>query len=311
MSDDACEARARGGAARIPGVTPTPRVVIVDGVPMSGLLAEAEQPKAVVVALHGGATTAAYFDCPAYPELSLLRSAPQLGFTVLALDRPGFGSSGLYSSEFDSTPRRIDMTYRAVDAILGDRERGAGIFVLAHSNGSELALRMAADDRGADLLGVEISGTGLHYQATAAEVLSTASRDNVPAGLRELLWEPAHLYPDGVARSVRIKGGPVSPGYEGSLVTNWRRDLPDLAAHVRVPVRYTLGEFERVWSTDPAAVAEIRALFTAAPRVQTHEQAGGGHNLSLGHIAPTYHRNVLDFAEDCIIRRNDLTMEAK
>lgn len=311
MSDDACEARARGGAARIPGVTPTPRVVIVDGVPMSGLLAETEQPKAVVVALHGGATTAAYFDCPAYPELSLLRSAPQLGFTVLALDRPGFGSSGLYSSEFDSTPRRIDMTYRAVDAILGDRERGAGIFVLAHSNGSELALRMAADDRGADLLGVEISGTGLHYQATAAEVLSTASRDNVPAGLRELLWEPAHLYPDGVARSVRIKGGPVSPEYEGSLVTNWRRDLPDLAAHVRVPVRYTLGEFERVWSTDPAAVAEIRALFTAAPRVQTHEQAGGGHNLSLGHIAPTYHRNALDFAEDCIIRRNDLTMEAK
>ena len=199
MSDDAREARARGGAARIPGVTPTPRVVIVDGVPMSGLLAEAEQPKAVVVALHGGATTAAYFDCPGYPELSLLRSAPQSGFTVLALDRPGFGSSGLYSSEFDSTPRRIDMTYRAVDAILGDRDRGAGIFVLAHSNGSELALRMAADDRGADLLGVEISGTGLHYQATAAEVLSTASRDNVPAGLRELLWEPAHLYPDGVA----------------------------------------------------------------------------------------------------------------
>ena len=79
MSDDACEARARGGAARIPGVTPTPRVVIVDGVPMSGLVAEAEQPKAVVVALHGGATTAAYFDCPGHPELCLLRSAPRSG----------------------------------------------------------------------------------------------------------------------------------------------------------------------------------------------------------------------------------------
>ena len=66
------------------------------------------------------------------------------------------------------------MTYRAVDAILGDRERGAGMFLLAHSNGCELALRMAADDRGADLLGVEISGTGLHYQAAAAEMLSPA-----------------------------------------------------------------------------------------------------------------------------------------
>ena len=57
-------------------MTPTrPRVVIVDGVPMSGLLAETERPKAVVVALHGGATTAAYFDCPGHPELRLLRSA--------------------------------------------------------------------------------------------------------------------------------------------------------------------------------------------------------------------------------------------
>ena len=214
---------------------PQARVVIVDGIPMSGLLAEVgaqTAPKAVIVALHGGATTAAYFDCPGHPGLSLLRSAPDHGFTVLALDRPGFGSSALYGDEFDSTPRRIEMTYHAVDAILGPRDRGAGVFVLAHSNGSELALRMAADDRGRDLLGLEFSGTGLHQQDAAAAVLATASRENIPTGLRELLWEPADLYPPGVSRSVRIRGGPVSPGYEGDLVSNWRRDLPDLAARI-------------------------------------------------------------------------------
>ncbi len=136
-----------------------PRVVIVDGVPMSGLLAEADgAPRAVVVALHGGATTSAYFDCPGHPWLSLVRTGPRWGFTILALDRPGFGSSDLYSSEFDSVPRRIDMTYRAIDAILGDRDRGAGVFVLAHSNGSELALRMAAEERGDELLGLEPIG---------------------------------------------------------------------------------------------------------------------------------------------------------
>lgn len=278
---------------------------------MSGLLAEAPAPKAVIVALHGGATTAAYFDCPGHPELSLVRSAPRSGFTVLALDRPGFGSSALYGDEFDSTPRRIDMTYRAIEAMLGSRDRGAGVFVLAHSNGSELALRMAADDRGAGLLGVEISGTGLRQQDTAAAVLAGASRENIPTGLRELLWEPAELYPDGVAGSVRIKGGPVSPGYEGALVTNWVRDLPELAARVRIPARYTLGEHERVWSTGPAAMAEIAALFTAAPTVRSYQQADGGHNLSLGHIAPTYHRSVLDFADECISTTTDLTMEAQ
>ncbi|WP_245905816.1 alpha/beta hydrolase [Mycolicibacterium palauense] len=307
------EARAGDHTADVAAAVPVPRVVLVDGVPMSGLLAEAARPRATVVALHGGATTAAYFDCPGQPALSLLRSGPGHGFTVLALDRPGFGSSALYSPEFDSTPRRIAMTYRAIDAMLGDRDRGAGLFLLAHSNGSELALRLAADDeRGATLLGVEISGTGVRQQEQAAAVLAGASRERIPSGLRELLWEPAELYPDGVAGSVRIKSGPLSPDYEGPLVANWTRDFPELAARVRVPVRYSVGEFERVWANDPAAVTEIAALFTAAPRVQTHRQAGGGHNLSLGFAAAEYHADVLSFAGTCIDdpAPTDVTMEA-
>ncbi len=279
---------------------------------MSGLLAEATDPRAVVVAVHGGATTSAYFDCPGHPRLSLLRLGAALGYTVVALDRPGFGSSALYSDEFDATPRRISMTYQVIDRILGDRPRGAGVFLLAHSNGSELVLRMAADERGTGLLGVEISGTGLHQQDAARAVLATASRDHIPAGLRQLLWEPADLYPDGVAGSVRIKTGPLAPGYEAGLVENWRRDLPELAAAVRVPVRYTMAEFERVWSTADADVAEIAALFTAAPRVVTHRQDGGGHNVSLGHIATAYHLSALSFVEECAVLRSltDIEMEA-
>jgi hypothetical protein len=40
----------------------------------------------------------------------------------------------------------------------------------------------------------------------------------------------------------------------------------------------------------PAALADIAALFTASPRVVAQEQAGGGHNLSLGLSAMAYHR---------------------
>ena len=282
-------------------VAPTPRVVLVDGVPMSGLIAEATDPRAVIVAVHGGATTGAYFDCPEHPRLSLLRLGASLGFTVIALDRPGFGSSALYSSEFDDTPRRIDMAYRAVDAILGDRDRGAGLFLLAHSNGSELVLRMASHDRGRSLLGIEISGTGVRQQEAARAVLANASRENIPTGLRQLLWEPSSLYPDGVAGSVRIKSGPVSPAYEGNLVTHWLRDFPALAARIEVPVRFTLAEHERVWEKGPAALAEIGALFTAAPRVALHQQAGAGHNLSLGHAATAYHLSALSFVEECAL----------
>lgn len=72
---------------------PRPRLVIVDGVPMSAIVAEAADPKAVIVAIHGGGTTAVYFDCPGHPSSSLLRSGAAAGFTVVALDRPGYGSS--------------------------------------------------------------------------------------------------------------------------------------------------------------------------------------------------------------------------
>ncbi|EUA40951.1 alpha/beta hydrolase family protein [Mycobacterium avium subsp. avium 2285 (R)] len=75
------------------GAAPRPRLVIVDGVPMSALVAEAEDPKAVLVAIHGGGTTAVYFDCPGHPSFSLLRAGATAGFTVVALDRPGYGSS--------------------------------------------------------------------------------------------------------------------------------------------------------------------------------------------------------------------------
>jgi pimeloyl-ACP methyl ester carboxylesterase len=281
-----------------------PRVVLVDGVPMSGLLAEAPAPRATIVAIHGGATTSLYFDCPEHPELSLLRAGAQLGFTVLALDRPGFGSSALYADQFTSTPQRIEMTCRAIDQILGDRDRGAGVFLLAHSAGCELVLRMADDDRNAALLGIEISGTGVQQTEAALAVLASASLDRkAPSGLRQLLWEPARLYPDGVDRAVRISNGPSGVRYEASVVHNWSRDLPELAARVRVPVRFTLGAHEQVWQSGPDALAEVAALFTNAPRVAVYEQPDGGHNLSLGHTAADYHASVFSFVDECVTAR--------
>ena len=52
---------------------PSPCVADVDGIPMSALVAEAANPRATVVAIHGGATTSAYYDCPGHPRLSFLR----------------------------------------------------------------------------------------------------------------------------------------------------------------------------------------------------------------------------------------------
>ena len=46
-------------------------------------------PRATVIALHGGGYSAAYWDSPLDPEASLLTLGADLGYHVIALDRPG------------------------------------------------------------------------------------------------------------------------------------------------------------------------------------------------------------------------------
>ncbi|MEV5832668.1 alpha/beta hydrolase [Nocardia sp. NPDC052112] len=277
----------------------TARVTEIDGIAMSALCAEVDEPRAVVVAVHGGATISRYFDCPGRPWLSLLRIGAALGFTVLAVDRPGYGESAPYADTFADPDHRVDTCYRTIDAILGSRPRGAGVFLLAHSAGCDLALRMAAEERGANLLGIELAGTGIrkHPEAERRIAQMMVTRDR--AAIREMLWEPEYLYPPEIfgGKSISVTG----PGYEAAVVHDWPPAFPELARRVRVPVRFNHGEFERVWRSDAAALAEIRQMFCAAPRFVTNVQTGAGHNLSLGFGAAAYHLGVLSFVEECAV----------
>jgi len=286
------------------GASPRPRVVLVDGVPMSGLVAEVDDPRAVVVAFHGGASTAAYFDCPGHPRLSLLRTGAALGYTVVALDRPGYGSSAPYPEAIERPEQRVALAYGALDKMLGARPRGAGRFVVGHSAGCELAVRIAADQRAADadILGLELAGTGRQYDDAAREILKTATATRRPAGLRELLWQPAHLYPPEVLSG--MTNSATGAAYEAEMTKDWpRQDFPALASRVSVPVQFSVAEHERVWRSDPAALADIAAMFTASPRFVINEQLGAGHNLSLSVNAAAYHLKVLSFVEECVVAR--------
>jgi len=277
---------------------PVRRVVPVDGIPMSGLFAAADDPRAVIIALHGGASSAAYFDCPGHPELSFVRAAAAAGFTAVALDRPGYGASAPYSDSMWEPERRVELAYAAADAMLGKRKRGAGSFILAHSNGCELALRMAVAERGHDLLGLELAGTGLRQYPAARAILKEATPTRRPAGLRELIWAPEELYPDDVINAVGSAG---APPQEAEISANWAcRDFPALAGHVTAPVRFTAAEHERVWDSTPEALADIAAIFVKSPQLEIHHQNGAGHNLSLSLAAAQYHSGILSFAEQCI-----------
>ncbi|OBI83194.1 alpha/beta hydrolase [Mycobacterium sp. E740] len=277
---------------------------------MSGLVAAVDEPRAVVVAFHGGASTAAYFDCPGHPRFSLLRAGAALGFTVVALDRPGYGSSAPYPDAMQQPGQRVSLAYGAIDKILGDGSRGGGLFLLGHSAGCELAVRMAASESpaAAAVVGLGLAGTGLRYSEQAAEMMKTATATQRPVGLRELLWEPARLYPADVLSGMTNSSG--GAPYEAEMTKTWpRQDFPALAAQVTVPVLFSVAEHERVWLTDADASAGISAIFSAAPRFVLDEQRDAGHNISLSVSAAAYHLKVLSFVEECVVAHKSAEAE--
>lgn len=281
-------------------------VVEVDGIPLSALVSRVRRPRAVILALHGGAAMSAYFDNPDRPRSSLLRIGAALGFTVIALDRPGYGSSGAYAAELDSPARRAELVYAAVDELLGSGSRGAGLFLVGHSAGCPLVIRMAAGERGAELLGVEIAGSGLRHHDYMLGFVDERTRDARPPeklgrGLFELLWQPVRLYPPDAVGGANFVSA--TPDYEREVGEEWFAEFPELAARVTVPMHYSLGDHERVWRTGPEALAEIAGLFTASPRVIAEEFAGSGHNLSVGLTAAAYHLKILSFVEECVVAR--------
>ena len=277
---------------------PRPRVVLVDGIPMSGLVAQAKDPRAVIVAVHGGGTSAAYFDCPGRPELSLLRSAVTAGVTAIALDRPGYGASALHQQEFLDAERRVASAFGAVDKMLSGGRQQAPLFLVGHSAGCELAVRMAVSDRSDEVVGLSISGTGLRYCTEALAIIKDATLTSRPSGLRDLLWEPTELYPPEV-----LTGALSAPGahYEAKVTANWpRRDFRELAARVTAPVQFSVAEHEKVWESTPQANAEILTLFSGAQRVELNEMPDSGHNLSVGLSAEQYHQRVLAYLDECL-----------
>jgi pimeloyl-ACP methyl ester carboxylesterase len=283
---------------------------MVSGVPMSALVASVPDPRLVIVALHGGAVTSAYYDYPEHPRLSMLRAGAALGYTVIALDRPGYGASAAHDGPaLGTVSRRVDLIFGAIESLLAGRPRGAGVFLVAHSMGCILGVQSAASAAGASLLGLEIAGTGLAPHPEA-DFMTPLTRSDGPrpgyagrprrATLQSAMWAPPELYPPGALEAVTFVH---SPHYEGPDIRGWISAFPSLAGSVSVPVHYTLGDHERVWDPSAPAMASVASLFTASPRVSVLLQPEAAHNLSRCRCAAAYHLKVFSFAEECALAR--------
>ncbi|MFI6040998.1 alpha/beta hydrolase [Nocardia sp. NPDC051321] len=278
---------ARSGGVR-------PMLLDGDGIMLSALLSRPDgAPRATIVALHGAGMSAGYFDGQAAAEVSLLTLGARVGYTVLAVDRPGYGHSSARLPEGQSLDAQVRSLRAALTGFGAEQDTGAGIFLLAHSFGGMLALRMADGGFGsARLLGLDISGCGQRHARRLFQLGDPRRRS-----LRG--WGPPRLYPPATFRTSATIVAP-TPTVELAEAARWPVVFPRVAARVTVPVRFTFAEHEALWRHDPDTLRDLTARFTSAPSVAVERQLGTGHNISLSWAARSYHLRALGFLEQCL-----------
>lgn len=274
------------------------RITLAHGdIPLSGLLIEPRhvRARAVVVCLHGGGMSAAYFDGQAHPDVSLLALGARLGYTVLALDRPGHGASASAVPHGQTLAEQSVTLRAALRGFAVGHDVGAGLFLLAHSYGGKVALTMGADMAEGELIGLDVSGCGNRYVAEAARHVAA------PGGRvgHRLNWGPLHLYPPGTFRASAAVVAPM-PARERLEWSRWPERYSRLASRLRLPVRLTFAEHEAWWHHDDAAIADLTRSLAVPHTVD--RLPGTGHNISLGWSARAYHLRVLAFLEECLAR---------
>ena len=129
------------------GSLPTPAIDQNDG------------PRPLVVALHGGFYTSAYFDVPGR---SLVETARCVEVPLVALDRPGYGDTSIDDPSVLTHDNSAAMLDDAIEDLWnGVRDHVVGVVLIGHSIGASIALRVAARATRWPVLGVAVSGIGL------------------------------------------------------------------------------------------------------------------------------------------------------
>lgn len=275
--------------------------------PLSALLARPadEAVRGTLVALHGGGMRAGYFDARATRGLSLAELGAQLGWAVLAVDRPGYAMSASWAPRGLPLAAQRELMTEALESFAAAYPVGAGLLVAGHSYGGKLALELAAAAAGTDtgpaalagqaILGVAVSGCGHRPAVDIPRLL--ASPQERPWRLH---WGPPQLYPPGTFDSARALTVPV-PVDEAADLGDWPARFHTIAGRITVPAHVTFAEHERWWRHDSEDIATLTGAFVRAPWVDVDRQRAAGHNVSLGWTARAHHLKMLSFADECLV----------
>jgi len=257
----------------------------------------------LIVALHGGGYSSAYFDLPG---LSLLERAAALGIPALTLDRPGYGDSEARSPEEHGHAAQAAILEAAIGALARDRGEGCpGIVLVGHSIGGAIAIGIAARDPDW-LLGVAISGVGLRNMPGDLEAwqsLPDIPFIAFPAEMKDakMFGAPGRYDPDAPRRS-HAADAPALRQELLDIVAFWPREAQALLGRVRVPVHYRQAADDALWLVSQDEVDDFGAACSSAPWRDAALVRDAGHCIDFHRLGAAFQLEQLAFALKCGVR---------
>lgn len=270
---------------------------------LSGIEAvPASNPRCVVIAVHGSGYASRYWDLPE-PLSSLLRLGRDLGFRVIAVDRPGYGAAAGVAPENLGVDAQAKILGELTARIRAEAP-AVPVFLMGHSFGALLVVRAAAGEAADRVTAIDVAGLPVQWRpevraAVEARLRGEPSTFSSTQSRLALYFGPPGTFDPHVldlerALLRRIPRTEIEESLDSAQI------LLEYAPRVRVPVQYTVAQYEASIAGGQLALSRGRALFSAAPRVDAHLQANAGHNVSLHKVGRAYHLRAFTFFEEVL-----------
>jgi pimeloyl-ACP methyl ester carboxylesterase len=255
----------------------------------------------LIVAIHGGGYTSAYFDIPGY---SLLDRGAKAGCSTVGIDRPGYGASSLLPDSeglLQANAKRICEGIAELWRSNGNDARG--VVLIGHSIGAATVMLIASAAPAWPLLGIAVSGCGLASPPGRPAFLDA----NPPHGRMEvsndlmnaLMFGPPGSYAENAPRMAALAHYPALFREVAEVCESWPTYSHDILAKVRVPVHYRQAEHDVLVRQEQGEVERVRLAFSNAPGVDAKMIKGAGHCIDFHHAGPAFQDEQIAFAIAC------------
>lgn len=257
----------------------------------------------LLVALHGGTYSSAYFEVAGGPLGSFLEVAGRNGFAVLTIDRPGYGESTLLPEEENTFDRQAAILDDAIGQAL-EIWPSSGVVLVGHSIGGMISLEIAARHPAWPLLGVATSGNGARIPSGgAAETLGSLPFSGVvdlPVPDRDgVMFGPAGTFSEAALHAAHGSYAP-TPFVELVRAPVWAAErLDEVASAIDVPVHNVLAEYDALWDSSPEALADYESRFPGP--ISVSQMPSTGHSIDHHLVGAALHLQQLAFAHTCAV----------